>query len=192
VKEGPPPIGGDEPGFLTVGDLPPAGPKVELWVATQVELPKDEFRGSQCEGVNWATEKAKSRTSRVYLLPESGKNFFGLNEVVLSMNNAKAAGKLVDRIKSKLSTCKSIKLTASVTKPKKVSGMGAQKTVVKGWTAVVSQKSTQGTAKYRVGIVAAGSKVTYTFLNPRGDYDFSNRQWNTVAVRAGERATQVN
>jgi hypothetical protein len=192
VTKGPPPIGGDEPGFLTVGDLPPAGPKVELWVATQVELPKDEFQGSQCEGVNWVTEKAKSRTSRVYLLPESGKNFFGLNEVVLTMNNPKAARKLVDRIKSKLSTCKTIKLTASVTKPKKVKSMGAQKTVVKGWTTVVSQKSTQGTAKYRVGIVAAGSKVAYTFLNPRGDYDFSNRQWNTVAVRAGERATQVN
>ena len=192
VTNGPPPIGGDEPGFLTVGDLPPAGPKVELWVATQVELPKDEFQGSQCEGVNWATEKAKSRTSRVYLLPESGKNFFGLNEVVLTMKDAKAAGKLVDRIKSKLSSCKTVKLTASVTKPKKVTGMGAQKTKVTGWTTVVSQKSTQGTAKYRVGIVAAGSKVTYTFLNPRGDYDFSNRQWNTVAVRAGQRATQVN
>jgi len=192
VTNGPPPIGGDEPGFLTVGDLPPAGPKVELWVATQVELPKDEFQGSQCEGVNWATAKAKSRASRVYLLPESGKNFFGLNEVVLTMKDSKAAGKLVDRIKSKLSSCKTVKLTASVTKPKKVTGIGAQKTKVTGWTTVVSQKSTQGTAKYRVGIVAAGSKVTYTFLNPRGDYDFSNRQWNTVAVRAGERATQVN
>jgi hypothetical protein len=192
VTKGPPPIGGDEPGFLTVGDLPPAGPKVELWVATQVELPKDDFQGSQCEGVNWVTEKAKSRTSRVYLLPESGKNFFGLNEVVLTMNNPKAAAKLVDRIKSKLSNCKAIKLTASVTKPKKVTSIGAQKTKVTGWTTVVSQKSTQGTAQYRVGIVAAGSKVAYTFLNPRGDYDFSNRQWNTVAVRAGERATQVN
>ena len=139
-----------------------------------------------------ATAKAKSRTSRVYLLPESGKNFFGLNEVVLTMKDSKAAGKLVDRIKSKLSSCKTVKLTASVTKPKKVTGIGAQKTKVTGWTTVVSQKSTQGTAKYRVGIVAAGSKVTYTFLNPRGDYDFSNRQWNTVAVRAGQRATQVN
>ena len=192
VKKGPPPIGGDEPGFLTVGDLPPAGPNVDLWVAAQVELPKADFLGSQCEGVNWATEKAKSRASRVYLLPESGKNFFGLNEVVLTMKDSKAAGKLVDRIKSKLSSCKTVKLTASVTKPKKVTGIGAQKTKVTGWTTVVSQKSTQGTAKYRVGIVAAGSKVAYTFLNPRGDYDFSNRQWNTVAVRAGQRATQVN
>jgi len=192
VKDGPPPLGGDEPGFLTVGDLPPAGPKVELWVATQVELPKEEFLGSQCEGVTWTTETAKSRSSRVYLLPESGKNFFGLNEIVLTMKNANAAGKLADKIKSNLSRCKSRKLTASVTNIKKVTGIGAQKSEVKGWTAVVSQKSTQGTAKYRVGIVSAGSKVAYTFLNPRGDYDFSNHQWNTVAVCAGQRATQVN
>jgi hypothetical protein len=192
VKKGPPPIGGDEPGFLAVGDLPPAGPKVELWVATQVELPKDEFLGSQCEGVNWVTEKAKARTSRVYLLPESGKNFFGLNEIVLTTKDAKAASKLVGRVKSSLAGCKSRKLTASVTKPEKVTSIGAGKTKVTGWTTVVSQKSTQGTAKYRVGIVSAGSKVAYTFLNPRGEYDFTNRQWNTVALRAGERATQVN
>jgi hypothetical protein len=57
---------------------------------------------------------------------------------------------------------------------------------------VVSQKSTGATHKYRVGIVSAGKKVVYTFLNPREDYDFSSDQWDTVAVRAGERATQVN
>jgi hypothetical protein len=192
VKKGPPPMGGDKPGFLTVGDLPPAGPKVELWVATDVELPKADFQGSQCENVNWTTEKAKARTSRVYLLPESGKNFFGLNEIVLTMKDAKAADKLVSKIKSNISGCKSRRLTARVTDSTKVTSVGAQKTEVSGWTAIVYQKSTQGTAKYRVGIVAAGSKVAYTFLNPRGDYDFSNHQWNTVAMRAGERATQVN
>jgi hypothetical protein len=192
VKKGPPPMGGDEPGFLTVGDLPPAGPKVELWVATDVELPRADFLGSQCEGVNWTTEKAKARASRVYLLPESGKNFFGLNEIVLTMKDAKAADKLVGKIKSSISGCKSRRLTARVTNSTKVTSVGARKTEVSGWTAIVNQKSTQGTAKYRVGIVAAGSKVAYTFLNPRGDYDFSNHQWNTVAMRAGERATQVN
>ena len=70
--------------------------------------------------------------------------------------------------------------------------MGAQHTRVSGWTTVVSQKSTQGTAKYRVGIVSAGPKVIYTFLNPRGNYDFSSHQWDTVAVRGGQRATQVD
>src|SRR4029453_7962044 len=56
VKKGPPPMGGDEPGFLATGDLPPpAGAKIAPWVAAPVELPKDEFKGSQCENVNWET-----------------------------------------------------------------------------------------------------------------------------------------
>ena len=57
---------------------------------------------------------------------------------------------------------------------------------------MVSQKSIDGTHKYRVGIVSAGSEVIYTFLNPKEEYDFSGGQWDTVAVRAGERATQIN
>jgi hypothetical protein len=161
-------------------------------VATPVELPKEEFKGSQCENVNWETVSGKSKSSRVYLIQESGANFFGLNEIVLIMKNSKAASKQVDKIKSSLTRCKKRVLTASVNRPNKVTSIGAQNTKIAGWTAVVSQKSTQGTAKYRVGIVAAGPKVIYTFLNPRGDYDFTGRQWDTVAARAGERATQVN
>jgi hypothetical protein len=110
---------------------------------------------------------------------------------VLTTKDAKAAGKVVDEIKSKLSRCRSHKLTATVSKPNKVTSTGARKTKIWGWTAVVAQKSTKGIAKYRVGIVSAGPKVVYTFLNPRDRFDFKNRQWDTVAVRAGERATQV-
>jgi hypothetical protein len=116
-----------------------------------------------------------------------------LDEIVLTTKDAKAANKLVDKIKSDLRSCKRPRvLTASVTKPDKVTSVGAQKTEIAGWTAVVSQKLTDGrTAKYRVGIVAAGPKVIYTFLNPKGEFDVTSDQWDTVAVRAGERATQV-
>ena len=192
VKHGPPPLGGDEPGYLASGDLPPAGAKDDLWVATAVEPPKDDFQGSGCERVNWSTVKAESRSSRVYLIQESGKDFFGLNEITLTMKDPKAASKLVDTIKSDLSSCKTRKLTANVTKRNKVTSIGAEGTKVSGWTSTVYQKSTQGTAKYRVGIVSAGPKVVYTFSNPIGDYDFTNHQWDTIAVRGGERITQVN
>jgi hypothetical protein len=192
VTVGPPPMGGDEPGFLAQGDLPPAGPKVYSWVATDVVPPEKDFKGSGCESVNWTTEEAKSRSSRVYLSQESGKNFVGLDEIVLTTKNAKAANKLVDEIKSNFSRCKRVQLTADVTRSQDVKSIGAQKTKISGWTAVVNQKTTQGTAKYRVGVVAAGPKVIYTFLNPRDQYDFTHSQWDIVAVRAGERATQVN
>jgi hypothetical protein len=192
INDGPPPMGGDEPGFLATGDLPPPRAKIAAWVPTEIELPKADFTGSQCENVTWTTVPAKSRSSRIYLFPESGKNFFGMNEIVLTTKDAKAASKLVDKIKSDLARCKNRTLTASVSKPDKVTSTGADKTKIAGWTMVVSQKSTDGTAKYRVGIVAAGPKVIYTFLNPNNDYDMTSRQWDTVAVRAGERATQVD
>jgi hypothetical protein len=192
VTVGPPPMGGDEPGFLAHGDLPPAGPKVYSWVATEVAPPKEGFKGSGCERVNWTTEEAKSRSSRAYLIQESGKNFFGLDEIVLTTKNAKAANKVVEEIQSNFSRCKRVQLTAEVARSQDVKSIGAQKTKISGWTAVVNQKTTQGTAKYRVGVVAAGPKVIYTFLNPRGQYDFTNSQWDIVAVRAGERATQVS
>ena len=192
ATDSPPPLGGDEPGFLATGDLPPPRAKIAAWVPTEIELPKADFTGSQCENVTWTTVPAESRSSRVYLFPESGKNFFGLNEIVLTTKDAKAANKLVDKIKSNLARCKNRTLTASVSKPDKVRSIGADRTKIAGWTTVVSQKSTDGTAKYRVGVVAAGPKVIYTFLNPNNDYDMTRRQWDTVAVRAGERATQVD
>ena len=193
VKDGPPPLGGDQPGFLATGDLPPAGAKPAPWTATEIELPKEEFKGSQCEkSVNWATVSAKSKSSRVYLIPDSGTKFFGLNEIVLTTKDAKAAGRIVDKLRSDLTKCEKTVLTATVSKPKKVTSIGAQNTKITGWTATVWHKSTLGKTKFRVGIVSAGPKVIYTFLNPQGDYDFSGAQWNTVAVRAGERATQVD
>ena len=191
VKDGPPPLGGDEAGYLATGDLPPAGPKVASWVATKREL-KEKFDGSQCENVNWKTVPAESKDARTYLIQDTGTNFFGLDEIVLTTKDAKAASKQVDKIKSKLASCKDRQPTATVSKPAKVTGIGAENTKVAGWTAVVSQKSTDGTHKYRVGIVSAGPKVIYTFLNPKEDYDFSRGQWDMVAVRAGQRATQIN
>jgi hypothetical protein len=193
VKDGPPPIGGDVPGFLATGDLPAAGPKPAPWTATEIELPKEEFKGSQCEkSINWATVSAKSKSSRVYLIPDSGTKFFGLNEIVLTTKDAKTAAKTVDNIKSDLAKCEKRVLTATVSKPKRVTGIGAQNTKITGWTATVWHKSTLGKTEFRVGIVSAGPKVIYTFLNPQGDYDFTGGQWDTVAVRAGERATQVD
>jgi hypothetical protein len=193
VKAGPPPVGGDELGFLATGDLPPAGAKPAPWTATEIELPKKEFKGSQCEkSVNWATVSAKSKSSRVYLIPDSGTKYFGLNEIVLTTKDAKAAAEMVDKLRSDLTKCEKTVLTATVSKPKKVTSIGAQNTKITGWTATVSHKSTLGKTKFRVGIVSAGPKVVYTFLNPQGEYDFNGVQWDTVAVRAGERTTQVD
>jgi hypothetical protein len=190
VKTGPPPLGGDVPGFLATGDLPPTGKAEDSWVATPAEPPSEDFQGSQCETVTWDRLGAETASSRVYLVPSSTK--FGLNDIVLTMKSDKAASDLVAKIKADLDSCEKRKLTATVSDPKAVTGQGASAAPITGWTADVAQKSTQGTQAYRVGIVASGPKVAYTFLNPLpGGYEVTDAEWDVIAVRAGQRMTQV-
>ena len=190
VRLGPPPLGGDVPGFLATGDLPPAGKGAEGWVATPAEAPGKNFFGSQCETVSWDRTGAESASSRVYLVPSS--TTFGLNDIVLTMGSEKAATDFVAGIRSDLLSCSKRQLTASVSKPAPVTGIGAAGATVKGYTATVAQKSVDGTKRYRVGIVSSGTKVAYTFMNPlAGGYDLSAAEWDGVTVRAGQRMTQV-
>lgn len=192
VSDGPPPVGGDAPGFLAAGDLPPVGNPALAWGAIPPELPKADFVGSKCETTQWTTLSSEETTSRTYIPDNS--TMFGLNQIIVTLKDDEAADKLVAKFKSDLDSCSKRQLTAKVTSPDKVLGVGAQKTKVEGWAAEVSQKTAAATTRYRVGMVAAGSKVTYTFLNPQDaeKLDFTTDQWKTVVVRAGMRTTQVN
>jgi hypothetical protein len=191
VEPGPPPLGGDQPGWPAAGDLPPAGDSLTPWNAAPVDLPSEDFVGASCETVNWVTLPAEDRSMRVYLHPDSGNSYFGVNVIRVITKDTKAATALVDKIKKDLETCRERRLTATVDDPEKVSGVGARNAKISGYTAVVEQKATDRTDKFRVGIVSVGNKVAYTFANPKGDFDFTDKQWNTIAVRAGERITQV-
>jgi hypothetical protein len=190
VKDGPPPAGGDQPGFLATGDLPPVGKSTSSWAGTVPGLPDPDFTGSGCETVNWARVEAQKRVQRTYLLQDQSLTF-GLDTMVLTHKSAKAAQALVTEVKDDLESCAKRKLTATVSEPAEVTSTGAAGVATTGWTATVSQKTTEGTAKYRVGIVSAGAKTVFTFLNPQQKLDLSDTEWNRVAVRAAERATQV-
>jgi hypothetical protein len=192
VKRAPPPVGGDEPGFLAAGDLPPVKGVASLWVGNDPDVPNADFLGSQCENVNWAKADAQGRTARTYLLQEGSDPGFGLDEIILTMKDSKAATSFVKKLRTSVADCRVRRLTATVTKPSTVEGVGASNTQVSGWTATVSQKATGRTNKYRVGAVAVGAKVVYTFLSPKGNYDLTDSLWDGVAVRSGERASQVN
>jgi len=189
TKDGPPPVGGDEPGFLSVGDLPPVGVSTAPWVGTPVEPPSADFTGSQCESVTWSTTASTSDSSRVYLLQDV-PGIFGLNEVSLTVKDADTASKLVDKVRSDWSTCKERKLTATVDSPTKVTGVAADGAAVTGWTTQVEQKAGSAVTRFRVGIASSGDKVTFVFLNPQRGLDVDGDDWNTVAVRAVQRAVQ--
>ena len=189
TKDGPPPVGGDEPGFLSTGDLPPVGSTTAPWVGTPVEAPSEDFTGSQCESVNWSTTAATDKNSRVYLLQDV-PGIFGLNEIVLTAKDADTASKLADKIRGDWTTCKERKLTATVDSPTKVTGVAAEGASVSGWTTEVSQKAGSSTTRFRVGIASSGDKVAFVFLNPQKGLDVDGDDFNVLTVRAVQRATQ--
>lgn len=192
VKPAPPPVGGDEPGFLAAGDLPPVGEVASLWVGDAPDVPREDFVGAQCENTNWAKTPATARAARTYLLEEGGDPGFGLDEIVLTMKSDKAAADFVSELRKTVANCPKRKLTATVRSPASASGPGAKSVKIGGWAATVTQKVSNGSLKYRLGVVAAGPKVVYTFLSPKGKLDVTDGQWRTIAVRAGQRATQIS
>lgn len=192
AQDGPPPLGGDQPGFLASGDLPPEGEDLARWAGTTPSEPdQDLLRGSGCETVNWSKVEAESASHRTYLLSD-GSNRFGLDEVVVTAANEAAATKLAEKVRDDWKNCGGRQLTASVSTIAEVEGPGAQSVDVRGWTTQVTQKADNKTTAYRVGIVTAGPKVAFLFLNPQPDLDLTPEQFDTVTVRAGQRATQIN
>ncbi len=190
VKDGPPPLGGDQPGFLATADLPPVSQNGSRWAGTVPALPDADFTGTGCETTNWAKVDAARRTARTYLLADDSA-IFGLDEIVISAKSDTGAQDLATKVRDDLSSCAKRKLTATVSQPEKVKGVGASRTDVTGWTATVSQKTSTGTTGFRVGVVSAGNKTVYAFLNPQKGLDLTDAQWAVVVVRAGQRATQV-
>ncbi len=192
AQDGPPPLGGDQPGFLASGDLPPIGPELTRWAGTTPGEPDpDLLRGSGCETVDWSKVEAEERSHRTYLLSDSSSRF-GLDEVLITTADDKAATKLAEKIRDGWKSCSERQLTASVGSLTNISGPGAKSVDVKGWTTEVSQKADAKTTKYRVGVVAAGPKVTFLFLNPLEDLDLTSDQFDVITLRSGQRASQVN
>ena len=194
AKFGPPPVGGDQLGFLATADLPPVGSSTSAWIGnTPVDTEADKTY-SGCETVDFAKTDAKTSKTRTYLL-EDNAGLFGLDEVVLTMDDTKAAQTMVADLKSDLDSCKTRKLTASVTDPKKVEGTGAKDSEIAGWTATVTQStSTDDKSTYRVGIASVGAKVVYVYLSADVEkkLDLTDAEFDVVTVRAAQRATQVS
>lgn len=192
AMDGPPPLGGDQPGFLAAGDLPPVGADQARWAGTTPGEPDpDLLRGSGCETVDWSKVEAESRSHRTYLLSDSSSRF-GLDEVVITTDSAKAATALAEKIRDDWKDCSKRQLTATVGAVTDLSGPGAKSVDVTGWATEVSQKADAATTRYRVGVVAAGPKVAFLFLNPQDDTDVTDDQFDVITVRAGQRASQVN
>lgn len=194
VADGPPPVGGDEPGFLALADIPVPTSNRGTWGGLAPGSPADVVT-SGCENVKFESLPAIGRTARSYVLIDKPKGMpatFGLDEIALTMKSAKDASQEAKTIGNNIKHCAGRQPTAKITDFGSVTGVGADNTAITGSVALVTQKmSAKSSSTFRVGVAAAGDKLVYTFLPRTDDWDLTPAEWSGLTVRAAQRASQV-
>ena len=193
AKQGVPPIGGDQPGFLAGADLPRISKDTGDWSGTS-PVTDITVVGSQCESTDFANvDGPTNRKARTYLLrnDDSAPTNFGIDEVTFTMDSPGEADDLVNKISGSVAKCPDRALTAKVKELPKIDGMGDRKIAVKGRSFLVTQKTQSGDVLFRIAMVSAGNKFAYLVMPTDPKFDFTDDQWTAAALRAGQRLSQV-
>lgn len=197
VTDGLPPAGGAEPGFLTSGDIPRVSPGSGTWRGNPLAVKVDVQDGSGCEAVDFGSVGGTGvkRQMRTYLLRNdaAAPPQFGVDQVILTMGSAQEATDLANRIGGNMTGCATRTLTSKVDKTGSAQTMGAGGVEVKvNWFVVTSKVDQAQEQHYRVSIVTAGTRLIYLRSNPTATFDFTDQAWSNLALRAGERTTQIS
>jgi len=197
VQIGVPPAGGEQPGFLTSGDIPRVTPGAGTWRGNAPAEQVDVQDGSSCEAIDLSTigGTGVTRKQRTYLLRNdaAAPPQFGIDQVVLTMESAEAASELVQRVNDNIASCNTRTLTSEMVKEAPLLTPGQDGVEIRGHWYIVNSKVDQAQMqKYRVGLFSAGNKFVYLRSNPTETFDFTDEAWIGVNLRAGERITQVD
>lgn len=188
------PAAGTDPGWLSEADLPRITAAAGRWGATEITSTLSVL-GSQCEGVDLQRVSGTSDNGQRTLLlgddPDAPIGF-GVDQVTYSFNTAKQASAFVKKLSDNITSCSDRFPTATVAEGDSVKGSGAGAAAFTGSNFSVTQKTdASDTVPYRVGVLQVGTRVGYLLANPSADFDFSDAQWKSILVRAGQRISQA-
>lgn len=189
VTPAPPPAAGLR-GWLVEFDLPRITPAAGVWT-TSPPVTNLTVQGSGCENVDLRSVRGpKTRAQRTYLLTQddAAPQGFGVDEVLYTFDDEKAAAKFAARLTKNVAGCEKRVLTAKVDKADRYQGTGARGASVAVSSYAVSQEISRGKRiRFRVAVITTRSTVSYLLATPGERFDFSDRAWRALTLRAGER-----
>lgn len=192
-----PPIGGEHPGLPVVADVPRLPKMTGRWAATDPVRDPQLPVGTSCERLDQPKSKPTATIARAYLVQddEAIPQTYGWDLVLFTLKDDKQAGSFLDDVSASINDCEDRQRTAEVSKATTFDGTGTKNTKLQGVTWQVRQQTGADAdtdyVDFRVALVRAGNKVVYLFLPLEKGVNFSDGQWQALALRAGERATQI-
>ena len=187
------PAAGAFPGWLVEADLPRVTTGAGRWGATEPAA-RLAVVGSQCEALDLNNVTGTSgQWQRTFLLADdpNAPTGFGLDQAVYTFDAKSAATALTRKLTDNIRTCARRTPTATVSGATTVKGSGASGVAISGTLFRVSQKvDANRTLLFRVAVLTVGNRVGYLLANPSSGFDFTDKEWSTIAVRAGQRISQ--
>ncbi|MDR1768912.1 MAG: hypothetical protein LBR32_10955, partial [Propionibacteriaceae bacterium] len=180
-------------GWLYPADLPRVRAGEGTWAA--VAPRQVTTSGSLCEAMDLKSVSGAESAQQTTLLlggDSEAPSAFGLDEVVYTFADADAAKSLASLLTKNISDCPTTTSLAEVAEGDTITGTGESDIAISGNTYTVTQKAgADGDKIFRVAVVTVDTRVAYLLLPVTADYNFTDAQWKAVALRAGERITQM-
>ena len=180
-------------GWLVVSDWPRLTPGSGRWTATD-PVPLKSV-GTACENLTLETVAGPTaRQQRTFLLTQdpAAPQGFGADELLLTFPDATASAEFAKTLADNLASCSQRLQTATVTDASPVQGkVGTADLVGRSFTI------TQATAQdkkviFQVAVLSINQHVVYVLINSNESFKLSADQLAAVALRAGQRTTQLS
>lgn len=180
-------------GWLIESDWPRVTPGTGRWTATEPVALKTI--GSACENLTLETVTGPtSRQQRTFLLTQDAKapQSFGADEMLLSFADATASADFAKQLGDNVASCAQRLQTATVSEAGAVQGKAGDAAIV-GRTFTVTQATGQDKkVVFQVAVLNVKEHVVYILVNTTEAFKLTPEQLAAVAVRAGQRSTQLS
>lgn len=179
------------PGWLVPNDLPRVTAGSGQWSST--DTAGVTTKGTGCEGVDLPTATGPVKSEqRTFLVNQdsAAPATYGIDEVVYTFADAKGATAFGTKVSTALNQCAARVKTAKTDQASSAREQVGATSVLSNTLRVQESMGNNQNVIFRTAVVIAGKKVVYLVNNPSASYDMGQPNFNQVALRAGERATQ--
>ena len=180
----PPPLP-EDPGFLSVIDLPAITGITSVWGRAEADDAATNPAATACDLADFDAAGGTAST-RIFLLPEAQglPKTFGLVETVGTFATTEAATAFVDQVQAAVNTCPQNNLAASVVEASTFGEVADFRGAT--WTLTL-QVEAGDPVTVRSAIVQRGASVAQVLFTPSGATDLPAEVFAEVAQRATER-----
>ena len=186
----PPPPSGEEKGILAVADLPPVGRINRPWVGTNPANTRANPSATTCDRANFTKQGSTRTRTRTYLIPQARLPArFGLSETYGMFPSTTRARKFMSVVRDKVAGCEDRDLATQVydASSRKPTDRPLQ---LSSWN-LETEISEKETVRFRVGFVRVGRMVAQLTFAPSQAHDISQRAFDSLLVRAGDRLREL-